>query len=67
MFLSRNKKNNMYPCKPQLYCIKVGFKLVNILKACFCDDNESCNKEAPVYMYIKAFDTELFSNAKYNY
>ena len=25
MFLSRNKKNNVYPCKPQFYCIKVGF------------------------------------------
>ena len=24
MFLSRNKKNNIYPCKPQFYCIKVG-------------------------------------------
>ena len=26
MFLSRNKKINLYPCKPQFYCIKVGFK-----------------------------------------
>ena len=28
MFLSRNKKNNIYPCQPQFYytCIKVGFK-----------------------------------------
>ena len=25
-FLSRNKKNNVYPCKPQFYHIKVGFK-----------------------------------------
>ena len=25
MFLSRNRKNNVYPCKPQFYCIKVGF------------------------------------------
>ena len=31
MFLSRNKKNNVYPCKPQLYYIKVGFKGVNII------------------------------------
>ena len=22
MFLSRNKKNNLYPCKAQFYCIK---------------------------------------------
>ena len=26
MFLSRNKKNNVYPCKPQFYYIKVAFK-----------------------------------------
>ena len=26
MFLSRNKKNNVYPCKPQFYYIKVGFQ-----------------------------------------
>ena len=26
MFLSRNKKNNIYPCKPRFYYIKVGFK-----------------------------------------
>ena len=26
MFLSSNKKNNVYPCKPQFYYIKVGFK-----------------------------------------
>ena len=27
MFLSRNKKNTVYPCKPQFYYIKVGFCL----------------------------------------
>ena len=26
MFLSRNKKNNVYPCQSQSYYIKVGFK-----------------------------------------
>ena len=31
MFLSRNKKNNVYPCKPQFYNIKVGFKGINII------------------------------------
>ena len=30
MSLSRNKKNNVYPCKPQFY-IKVGFKGVKII------------------------------------
>ena len=28
-FLSRNKKNNVYPCKPQFYYIEVGFKGVS--------------------------------------
>ena len=37
MFLSRNKKNKVYPCKPQFYYIKVGFKGVRIIKACFRD------------------------------
>ena len=37
MFLSRNKKNNEYPCKPQFYYIKVGFKGVKIIQACFRD------------------------------
>ena len=31
MFLSRNKKNNVYPCKPQFYYRKVGFKGVKII------------------------------------
>ena len=30
VFLSRNKKNNVYPCKPQFYYIKVGFKGVEV-------------------------------------
>ena len=31
MFLSRNKKVNVYPCKPQFYCINVGFKGVKTI------------------------------------
>ena len=31
MFLSKNKKNNVYPEKPQFYYIKVGFKGVKII------------------------------------
>ena len=31
MFLSRNKKINGYLCKPQFYCIKVGFKGVKTI------------------------------------
>ena len=37
IFLSRNKKNNEYPCKPQFYYIKVGFKGVRIISVCFRD------------------------------
>ena len=35
--MSRNKENNAYPCKPQFYYIKVGFKGVKIIYACFRD------------------------------
>ena len=31
MFLSRNKKNNVYPSKPQFYYIKLGFTGVKII------------------------------------
>ena len=31
MFLGRNKKNNVYLCKPQIYHIKVGFTGVKII------------------------------------
>ena len=39
MFLSRNKKNNVYPCKPQFYYIKMGFKEVKIIQVCLRDVN----------------------------
>ena len=31
MVLSRNNKNNVYPCKSQFYYMKVGFKGVKII------------------------------------
>ena len=31
MFLSRNKKKYIYPCKPQFYYTKVGLKGVKII------------------------------------
>ena len=31
MFLSRNKKINVYPCKPEFYYIKAGLKGVTII------------------------------------
>ena len=57
MFLSRNKKSNVYPCKPQFYYIKVGFKGVNIIWACFRDvwaDMSECTfSHVAVHWYIK--------------
>ena len=41
MFLSRNKKNNVYPCKPQFYYIKVD-KGVKIIEICYRDVNIWC-------------------------
>ena len=38
MFLSRNKKINVYPCQPQFYGIKVEFQGVKTIKACFRND-----------------------------
>ena len=37
MFLSRNKKNNVYSCKPQFYYIKGGLKWGKRYKVCFRD------------------------------
>ena len=37
VFLNRNKKSNVNLCKPQFYYIKVGFKEVKIIQACFHD------------------------------
>ena len=31
MFCAKIRKNNVYPCKPQFYYIKVGFKGVKII------------------------------------
>ena len=41
MLLSKNKKNNVYPCKLQCYYIIVGFKGVKIILACFRDARKS--------------------------
>ena len=38
MFLSKNKKYNVYPCKPQFYYIKVRFKGVKIIQVSFGDE-----------------------------
>ena len=42
MFLSRNIKINVYPCKPQFYCIKVELKWVKTTQACVRDEICKC-------------------------
>ena len=37
MFFEQYEKIDVYPCKPQFNYIKVGFKGVKIIKACFRD------------------------------
>ena len=52
MFLSRNKKNNVYPCKPQFYYIKVGFKGVKIIQVCFRDGKQDLSNWRDGYSSI---------------
>ena len=40
MFLSRNKKASVYPCKPQFYYIKVGFKGSKLYRSVFVMDTK---------------------------
>ena len=48
MFLSRNKKNNVYPCKPQFYYIKVGFRGSELYRYIFVmSDNIAENLMSP--------------------
>ena len=49
MFLSRSKQNNVYPCKPQFCYIKVGFKGVETILACFRDARAYAHDKIPVY------------------
>ena len=44
MFLSRNKKNNVYPCKPQFYYIKWGLRGQNYIGmfSCLFSDEVAC-------------------------
>ena len=60
MFLSRNKKINVYPCKPQFYCIKVGFKGVKTLKGCFRDAPSICELCILRILGISAYFSRAF-------
>ena len=54
MFSSKNKENNVYPCKPQFYYVKVGFKGVKLIKACFRDGFSYCIVK--IYVNISGYD-----------
>ena len=56
MFLSGNKKNDVYPCKPQFYNIKVGFKGVSIILARFRDVKHVLGSVTSVIQYITIHD-----------
>ena len=55
--VKRNKKTNAYPFKPQFYYIKVDFKEVKIIKACFCDEECSVRKPCEVLRQKTNFRT----------
>ena len=48
MFLSKNKKNNVYPCKPQFYYIKVAFKWSTLYRHVFV---MHCFEGCVMFMY----------------
>ena len=49
MFLSRNKKNNVYPCKPQFYYIKVWFKGVKVIYGKYPKNSNTKTSEKMTY------------------
>ena len=55
MFLSRNKKNNVYPCKLQFYCIKVGFNEVCV---CVCGGGGGGGGGSVLYRHVFMVETE---------
>ena len=60
----QNKKKNLHPCKPQFYCIKVGFKGVKIIQACFRDAQRFfhfATKTCCGYSFKKCLHEELLN------
>ena len=57
MFLRRNKKNNVYPGKPQFYYIKVEFKGSKLYRYVFVmmsrNANRKSQKKSPLYKWRK--------------
>ena len=61
MSLSRNKKNNEYPCKPQFYYIKVGFKGGQIYRYVFVMQPD-ISKFFPIYSVGSLFSLKWVVN-----
>ena len=55
MFLSRNKKNNVYSCKPHFDYIKVRFKGGQSYIGMFCDVKESMQEEVKLVKIYSFF------------
>ena len=50
MFLSRNKKSNVYPCRPKFYYIKMGFKGSKLYKHVFVMFARARDDSKPVHL-----------------
>ena len=65
MCLSRNKKVNVYPCKPQFYYIEVGFKGVEIIYVCFRGAGEvALNTSLSIFFFFFFFFVEKWQKKK---
>ena len=62
MFFSKNKKNNVYPYKPQFYYIKVGFNGVKISKYI---DSEGPDRTARFNKLIWAFAVRMCPKTRF--
>ena len=57
MFQSKNKKKNVYPCKPQFYYVKVGCKEVYITWTFYHDVYLMCVK--PISISVNVAESQL--------
>ena len=52
-------KTYVYPCKPQFYHIKVGFKGVKIISACFRDETKFCSRYVNIRISVRTASTTI--------
>ena len=60
MFLNRNKKNNVYPCKPQFYHIKVGLRGLKLYRHVFVIKMNAFERYEHMQKIIKISDVSCF-------